>query len=255
MTTNYIPLDKDKHSALKVNLKHNFSFAKDTHLAATTIREFAGIASCMPIVFVKEPNQGTLHTIAMFGFEQGANLFFKDDKWQAHVMPLSIQRFPFDVRPDGDKLGVFIDEKAEVVGEEGEALFTEAGEPSEFLKTRHQMLGDIANSEIATQKFIKELQDLELLDEVQLTIQYASGQKRNVTGLTIISEQRLNELSDEKTLEMKKAGYLGAAYAMLLSLGQLNRLVQLSAESAQPIVNIQLGAPTAEDTTAAQPNA
>lgn len=246
MTTNYIPLDKDQHSALKVNLQHNFNFAKDTHLAATTIREFAGIASCMPIVFVKEPQQGSLHTIAMFGFEQGTNLFFKEDKWLAHVMPLSIQRYPFDVRPDGDKLGVYIDEKADVVGEEGEALFTEAGEPSEFLKSRHQMLGDIANSEIMTQKFIKELQALNLLDEVQLTIQYASGQKRNVTGLTIINEQRLNELSDEQTLEMKKAGYLGAAYAMLLSLGQLNRLVQLSTNSEQPIVNIQLGAPQAE---------
>lgn len=240
MTTNYIPLDKDKHSALKVNLKHDFKFAKDTHLAATTIREFGGIASCMPIVFVKEPSQGTLHTIAMFGFEQGSNLFFKEDKWQAHVMPLSIQRYPFDVRPDGDKLGVFIDENSDVIGEEGEAMFTEEGEPTEFLKSRHQMLGDIANSEVATQKFIKELQDANVLDDVQLIIQYASGQKRNVTGLTTINEQRLNELSDEKTLEFKKAGYLGACYAMMLSLGQINRLVQLSVGTEQPIVNIQL---------------
>jgi hypothetical protein len=241
MTTNYSPLDKDKHSALKVNLKHNFEFAKDTHLAATTIREFAQVASCMPIVFVKEPTAGSLHAIAMFGLEQGSNMFFQDNKWQAHVMPLSIQRFPFDVRPDGDKLGVFIDEKSDLVGEsEGQPLFTEAGEPSEFLQHRHNMLSEIANSEMSTQKFIKQLEEYNLIDEVQLVVQYATGQKRNVTGLHSISEKRLNELDDEKILDLKKTGFLGAIYAVLLSISQLNRLVQLSVKTEQPIANINM---------------
>lgn len=246
MTTNYIPLDKDKHSALKVNLKHNYKFAHNAHVAATTMREFGAVGSCMPIVFVKEPSQGRFHTVAMLGLDQGSNLFFQNDKWLAHALPLSIQRYPFDVRPDGDKLGVYIDENAEVFGDEGEPLFTEEGEPTDYLKSRNQMLGDIANSEMSTQKFVTELQELNLIDEVQLTITYATGQKRNVTGLNIISEQRLNELSDEKTLELKKSGFLAAAYAMLMSLGQLNRLVQLSADSAQPIVNIQVASPTEE---------
>lgn len=241
MTTNYIPLDKDKHSALKVKLNHNFEFAKDTHLAATTIREFAQIASCMPIVLVKEPNVGTLHPIAMFGLEQGSNMFFKDGKWQAHVMPLSIQRFPFDVRPDGDKLGVFFDEKSELVSEsEGQAMFTESGEPSEFLQHRHNMLSEIANSEMSTQKFVKQLEELGLIDEVQLVVQYASGQKRNVTGLHSVSEKRLNDLDDDKILDLKKTGFLGAIYALLLSIAQLNRLVQLSATSEHPIANINM---------------
>lgn len=252
MTTNYIPLDKDKHSALKVNLKHNFEFAKDTHLAATTIREFAQVGSCMPIVFVKEPTAGSLHAIAMFGLEQGSNMFFQDDKWQAHVMPLSIQRFPFDVRPDGDKLGVFIDEKSELVGEtEGQALFNESGEPSEFLQHRHNMLSEIANSEMSTQKFIKQLEAYNLIDEVQLVVQYATGQKRNVTGLHSISEKRLNELDDEKILDLKKTGFLGAIYAVLLSISQLNRLVQLSAKSEQPIASINMA--LASEAKAEQP--
>ena len=56
MTTNYIPLDKNLHSALKVNRNHNYEFAKGTHLAAATLREFGQVAGCMPIVFIKDPN-------------------------------------------------------------------------------------------------------------------------------------------------------------------------------------------------------
>ena len=172
----------------------------------------------------------------MLGLEQGKNLFFQDGKWLAHALPLSIQRFPFDVRPDGEQLGVYIDEKSDLVSEtEGEALFTEAGEPTDFLKSRHQMLGDIANSELATSRFIKKLQELDLIEELQLGVQYASGQQRNVTGLFSVSEKRLNELSDDVMLELRKTGFLGAIYAHLLSISQLNRLVQLSATTDAPI--------------------
>ncbi|WJG08740.1 SapC family protein [Aliiglaciecola sp. LCG003] len=240
MKTNYIPLDKEKHSALKVNTKHNFEFAKETHLASATLREFAQIASCMPIIFIKDQPNGSFHTIAMLGLEPSSNLYFSQDKWQGHVMPLNIQRFPFDVRPDGDKLGVFIDENSELVGDEGESLFTAEGEPSEYLKNRQDLLGEVANSELATQRFVKRIVELELLDEVQLNVQYATGEKRNVTGLFSINEKRVNELSDETILELKKNGYLGAIYTVMLSLAQLNRLVQLSANTDKPIRGIQL---------------
>lgn len=241
MATNYIPLDKDKHGALKVNIKHSFEFAQNTHLSAVTLKEFAQVATCMPIAFIKDPNAGSVHAIAMLGVEDKQNLFMQTGKWQGHAVPMNIQRFPFDVRPDGDKLGVFIDENSDLVSEtEGEALFTESGEPTEFLKNRQNLLGDIANSEVATQRFIKELQELDLLEPIDLFIHYASGEQRSVTGVITISETKLNELPDDKVLGLKKTGFLGAIYAMLLSLGQLNRLVQLSAQTDKPIRAIQI---------------
>lgn len=240
MTTKYIPLDKEKHSALKVNPVHNYEFVKDTHLASATLREFAQVASCMPIVFINDQASGNFHTIAMFGLEQNSNLYFQNDKWMGHIVPLNVQRYPFDVRPDGEKLGVFFDENSSLIGDEGEALFTEAGEPSEYLNKQQQMLGDIANSEMATQRFIKEVVDLGLLDTIQLAVQYVNGENRNVTGLHSINEKRLNELPDDKILELKKSGHLGAIYTSMLSLGQLNRLVQLSSTTDKPIRSIQL---------------
>ncbi len=240
MSINYIPLDKEKHKDIKVQVRHNFEFAKDTHLAAASFREYPQLASCMPLVFIKAPDGDQVHSVAILGVEPGKNLFHHDGKWQGHAVPLNIQRYPFDVRPDGDKLGVFLDENSELLGEDGEPLFTEEGTASPFLENRQRLLTDLTNSEMATQRFIKKITELNLLDPIQLTVTYASGQQRNVKGMLSINEKRLNELDDATVLELQKAGFLGGIYAMLLSLGQLNRLVQLSTNTDAPIRAMQL---------------
>lgn len=240
MAVNYIPLDKEKHKDLKVNVKAGLAHTSDSHLAAATLREFGQLSSSMPIVLIQDPNSSNFYCVTMLGLEQNSNLFLQDDKWQSHVMPLNMQRYPFDVRPDGEKLGVFIDENSSLLGEEGEPLFTEDGEPSDFLKNRQQLLGELANSEMTTQKFVKQLVELDLIEPMAALVTYADGQQRNITGLHIVSEKRLGELADDKVLELHKAGFLGAIYSMLISLGQLNRLVQLTTNTDKPIRGIQL---------------
>ena len=210
MTISYVPLDKNKHKDIKINLTHNFAHAKDTHLAAASLREYAQVASCMPIVIIKDPKSDIYHSVAMLGTEQGVNLFLQDGKWQGHCVPLNVQRYPFDVRQDGDKLGVFFDENSELVGTEGEPLFTEEGEPSPFLQNRQQLLSELANSEMATRDFIKKIVELDLLDPIQLGVQYADGSKRNITGMHNISEKRLQALGEAQILELHKSGFLGA---------------------------------------------
>jgi len=253
MTMNYIPLDKNKHKDLHVKINGDYAHTKDTHLAAASIREYAQIASCMPIIFIKDPKSSTTHSVAMLGIEQGVNLFIQDDKWSGHVVPLNIQRYPFDVRPDGEKLGVFIDENSDLVGKEGEPLFTEDA-PSPFLDNRQKLLSELANSEMATREFIKKLEELNLFDSIVIRAQYVNGQQRNINGMQTISEKRLQAL-DAATIEsLHKLGYLGAIYAVLLSLGQLNRLVQLTQSGENPVKGLQLQPeePVAEASTEAK---
>lgn len=238
---NYVPLDKEKHKATRIKLSNDFAHAKQAHIAAASIVEYAQVASCMPIVFITDPNSKSTHTVAMLGIEQGVNLFMKEDKWAGHVVPLNVQRYPFDVRPDGDKLGVYIDESCDLVGgEEGELLFTEEGEASPYLANRQQLLTELANSEMATQNFVKKIVELELLDPIVIHAKYANGQQRNINGMQTINETRLKALSDETVLELNKAGYLGAIYAILMSLGQLNRIVQFTADTENPVQALRL---------------
>ena len=239
MTINYIPLDKNKHKDLKVKLSGDFAHAKDTHLAAASLREYAQIASCMPIIFIKDPKSDTTHSVAMLGIEQGVNLYMSEGKWTGHIVPLNIQRYPFDVRPDGDKLGIYIDENSDLVGKEGEPLFTDDA-PSPFLENRQKLLSELANSEMATQNFIKKIEELGLFDSVIIRLQYADGKQRNINGMQTISEKRLQALDIDTIADLHKTGYLGAIYAVLLSLGQLNRLVQLTQSGENPVRAIQL---------------
>lgn len=253
MAINYIPLDKEKHKDMKVAVNNAFNYAKNTHLAAASIREFAQLASTMPIVFILDPQTNRYHVVAMLGMEQNQNLFLTGDRWQGPHVPMNILRYPFDVRPDGEKLGVFIDENSDLLSEDGQPLFTEAGEASDFLKNRQQFLADLANSEMLTQRFVKQVVDLDLLEQVQIRLTYENGQQRNVTGMMTINEKKLLELSDEKVLELHKAGFLGALYAVMMSLGQLNRLVELSNGTDNPIRNMQMSVVKADEPAADAP--
>lgn len=246
MAINYIPLNKENHKDLKVAVNNAFAFAKNTHLSAASIREYAQLAASMPLVFIQDPKTERYHSVAMLGMDQGQNLFLQGDKWNGPAVPMNILRYPFDIRPDGDKLGVYIDENSDQVGtEEGQALFKEDGSPSEFLENRQKFLGDLANSEMLTQRFIKAVIDLELLDAIQIRVTYKDAQQRNVTGMFSINEKRLIELPEEKVIELHKQGFLGALYAIMLSMGQLNRLVELSNSTDNPIVNMQIVADSA----------
>ncbi|MEW9797208.1 SapC family protein [Alteromonas sp. CYL-A6] len=245
MAINYVPLDKEKHKDLKIAVQNSFKYAGGTHLAAASIREFAQLGSCMPIVFIQDPKAERYHVVAMLGMEANQNMYIEGDKWKAPHVPMNILRYPFDVRPDGDKLGVFIDENCDMFGDEGERLFTESGEPSEFLQNRQNLLGELANSEMVTKRFVEKVVELDLLDPIQIRLTYVDGSARNVTGMFSINERKLLELSDEVVLELHKNGFLGAMYALMLSLGQLNRLVELSNSTDKPIQNMQLSAANA----------
>jgi hypothetical protein len=169
---------------------------------------------------------------------------------------MNILRYPFDVRPDGDKLGVFIDENSDLISEEGQPLFTEAGEASEFLDSRQKFLADLANSEMLTQRFVAKVVELDLLDPIQIRLTYQDGKQRNVTGMMSINEKKLLELPEEQVLELHKQGFLGAIYAVMMSVGQLNRLVELSNDTENPIRSMQLSAVKAEEAAPeAAPNA
>jgi hypothetical protein len=135
---------------------------------------------------------------------------------------------------------VFFYENSHLVADEGEALFAEDGEPTDFLKNRQQFLAELANSEMLNQRFVKRVVELDLLDNIQIGIQYQDGTARNVTGIMSIDEKKLNALDDAIILELHKAGFLGAMYAIMMSLAQLNRLVELSNKGDKPIKTVQI---------------
>lgn len=249
---NYVPLDKKKHKELKVAVDPTFAYAQKSHLAAASIREFAQLAGAMPLVVIQDPISNNHHVVAMLGLEQDQNLFLNDGKWLAPAIPMNIIRYPFDVRAEGENLAVFVDENSDLLNDKGQALFDEKEEPTDFLKSRQQFLGDLANSEMLTQRFVAKVVELDLLEDVEIRVAYENGQSRNVTGMKSINEKKLQQLDDATIVELHKAGFLGAMYAVMMSLSQLNRMVELSNKTDNPIRNMQIALTQQEGKEAAQ---
>jgi hypothetical protein len=83
-----------------------------------------------------------------------------------------------------------------------------------------------------TLEFSQFLRDHNLLSALDMRVN-TSDQVKNITGCFVISEERMNELPDEVFRTLREKRYLPAMYAHLISLPQIERLVQMKKERAQ----------------------
>ena len=56
--------------------------------------EMRALQSNFPLMFYKNPEENTFQPIALFGFEQGENLFIDDEQWHSQYIPMLVQRGP-----------------------------------------------------------------------------------------------------------------------------------------------------------------
>ena len=228
---NIVPVRKEQHQNLKLATTRNISHVGGQHIIPVSAAEYAQSSASFPIVFVKNPDSERFRSVAILGLEAGENLFYQDDKWIALSMPQSISMVPFSLGVDPDKentLTACVDIDSEFVGEDKDlALFEEDGKDSEVFTNVQQALGRLFDNERMTESFIKELQENDLLQEIELNIALSAGEKKKLVGMFTINEDKIKNLSDDKVLDFHKRGLFVPIYSMLGSLAQVNHLVQL----------------------------
>ncbi|WP_027389212.1 SapC family protein [Chrysiogenes arsenatis] len=224
-----VPLNKDKHAKTKVTPISSFAFASKFHIASLMVHEFARAASVYPIVFLEDKEQDEFKPVVMFGLDAGENLFIAEDgSWKASYVPAIIRRYPFALAKSdqADQFTVCIDEDADCVGtKDGQALF-EKGEPTVIIDNVKKYLGEMQQMEIFTKAFCTFMAENNLFTPLSMRVRYG-GQIRNVTGCYVINEERLNNLSDKRFLEIREKRYFAPIFAHLTSLSQLERLAML----------------------------
>lgn len=248
---NFVPVKKDQHQNLKLANKRDLSHAAGQHIVPITAAEYAQASASFPVVFVKNPDSPRFRSVAMLGLESGENLFFQDNKWSALSVPQSIGMVPFALGLDPDKentLTSCIDVDSEFVGEDKDLpLFDEEGKETEVFVNIQKSLGRLYENEKMTENFVRELEENNLLHELELRIDLSNGEKKKLVGLFTIDEEKVKTLSDEKVVDFHKRGLFVPIYAMLGSLGQINRLVQLRNQTSDTkVVGIQI-APVATE--------
>lgn len=224
-----VALQNDKHRNLKITESGDYARYKEQHLIPIIAPDFFTLCSEFPVVFVKDSTGEQFVPVAIMGLRDGQNLYCQTEEWTSHVVPIRFSNAPFSmVRMDaeGDQLAVLIDEESSMLSEtEGTPLFKEDGEKSEYLEQKIEFLLKTAEQTVQTENICKLFKEKDLLVTQQLQLQHRQDSPRyNIDGVYTIDEQKLNALSDEDFLEMRKQGMIPLIYAHLSSLQQLRRI-------------------------------
>ncbi len=228
-----VGLNKETHAKTKISNVRAFNHIRNEHMLPVVVHEFVVAGAEFPIVFVKDPASERLQPVALLGLAAEQNLMLKDEKWDALYTPRVIRNYPLILiqeAPESDRLMVAIDEASERVNEaEGFPLFNDDGSESEFLNVRKQQMVEFVDFSQITKNFTDKLKNMGLITEQVLTLTI-NDEKRNINGIHMVDDKKLNELTDEEFSELRKLGYIPAIYAHLMSLQHTQKLVQRLAE-------------------------
>ncbi|HEY0687356.1 MAG TPA: SapC family protein [Steroidobacter sp.] len=224
--TRLVALNSAAHRHLRVDQAQVLAQASRLNLLPVVLGEFLKLCVHYPVVLTKNGATGQFSCVALFGFEQHENLFWKQDRWDAIYVPLQVTRQPFFLGDDQDRVVCIDTMNPAVTQTQGEALFDEHGGETAYLQGVKQMLAALLDGEERTQQFVRKLLALELIRPMRLEIEFANRQKLQVAGLYTIDEARLQAIPAATIAELHALEYLGPIYTMLASLGHIYSLVQ-----------------------------
>jgi hypothetical protein len=189
--------------------------------------EFRSLQAHYPIVFEKTAQGTGFQAIALFGFRPGQNLFLGPQDWDAHVLPMAIERQPFLIGVDGDELLVHVDMDSPRISTcEGEPVFLPHGGATEFLERMNSLLLAIHEGVQSTPGFIAALLEYNLLESFVFDVELSDGSQNRLAGFYTIHEERLGALDGGALERLHRAGHLQTIYMAVASLSQLRSLVE-----------------------------
>lgn len=225
-------LNNVTHKDVKVIFDRHERFGDKVMGAYVFPNEFRDVQSTYPILFSKTQDTGDFFAMALFGFEQGENLFLTEAGWDAVYVPLVLEKGPFAIgrqkdEQSGEEAGILtIDlDHPRVAEEGGEPLFLEFGGNSPALEKITKVMDKLHDGHGVNAAFIKKLLDLDLLTTLNLDITLDDGQQHRLSGYYIIDEEKLRWLEADVVKEMNETGFLEAIFMVIASLSNLQALV------------------------------
>ena len=225
--TRSVLLNNLSHKDLRIVTKRGAAWGDDVMSAVVFPGEFRSLQAHYPIVFEKTAQGTGFQAIALFGFRQGQNLFLGPQGWDAHVLPMAIERQPFLIGVDGEELLVHVDmDSPRISTSEGEPVFLPHGGATEFLERVNSLLLAIHEGVQSTPGFIAALLEYNLLESFVFDVELSDGSQNRLAGFYTIHEERLGALDGGALERLHRAGHLQTIYMAVASLSQLRGLVE-----------------------------
>lgn len=235
---NTVLLNSEKHRDVRVDPGFCQEYGDAVMWSQTFSPEFRAVQGHYPILFQKEPSTGRFFSVALFGFEQGENLFLtKDNRWDAGYIPLMMQRIPFSIgvynaeAEEERRRMLHIDlDHPKVHSDKGLRLFEEHGANTDYLERVSGILEAIHHWNEHEKGFIDMLTELNLLEQVTMDITLKTGTKGQLLGFYAIHEERLKALNGEQLAALNGEGFLEAIYMAVASTQKIRALMDRKAQ-------------------------
>jgi SapC len=228
--TRHVVLDSNVHRDVRVRTGVSPEFGDGVMACLTVPNEFRRVQNEFPILFRRDLDRGQFSALALFGFENGENLFVEDGQWTARYRPLALSIQPFLVGRSAarDEAEVHVDldhPRIAGAGDEGVRAFDDDGRPTEYLEAVIAGLDELDQGYRGIDDFFAALQRYELLEPFALDVELRDGSKHRLVGYHLIDEEKLRALEPGAVAELHSAGYLMPIFMAVASLSNISSLV------------------------------
>jgi hypothetical protein len=224
---NPVLLNNIDHQNMRIIGERSARYGDSVMYTLALPSEFRDLQAHYPIVFRKTDDGTAFESVALFGFQDGENLFLQDTGWDASYIPFTIERQPFLIGVAGPELMVHVDlDNPRISTDQGEALFLPHGGTTEYLERMNSLLLAIHQGVQSMPPFIATLLELELLESFVLDVELNNGAQHRLIGFYTINEDKLNALDGATLHRLHRAGYLQAIYMALASLSNFRALTE-----------------------------
>jgi hypothetical protein len=232
MSTSKITLvDSIQHKDLRVNNTNYNTPQNQINMSVVVSGELSSLIHEYPIFVTKNADTGQFQLSAILGFEKGENLYLDGETWRAKHLPLDVLRRPFIVHlPEGEMTEgarLALDMNSDLVSSaEGEALFDDKGEPSEYLQRVQQTFAQLMSGSKHTRELLQTANEFGLLESISLNIDLIEQGTMNLSGLYTFNQKAVSELSGNKLKTCHQNGLLQVCHLVLSSALHLDKLIQ-----------------------------
>lgn len=233
-----VPLSREQHKGYGVKpVDRPFEFMKKSHFMPLTAPEFGAAAASYPIIFAGDERS----PLAVMGIRTEENLFVEDGQFHTDFyMPAFARRFPFVLAADkgNERFVVCVDEAAECVTDKNPTQsFFEGEDASKFTKEAFEFLQNFERDRQSTQAMIDELKSLDLFEPKDMHFQGQNadgtpGERQKIADYFAVSEEKLRALDATTLKSLSDRGILAVCYSHLVSLGNWQRLVNMTLRRA-----------------------
>jgi len=228
--TNHQILDPAVHGDLRVHSGTGAAFGDAVMACLIIPDEFRAVQAHYPIVFRRDISSGAFSAQALFGFDNGENLFLEGDRWDARYRPLAQSIQPFLIgraAADSDVAQVHIDldHPRLATNGEGTRVFDDDGRPTPYLEAIAARLAQLDRGYRQVPEFCATLDRLGLLEPFTLEVPLDDGSRHSLVGYHIIAEQRLAALDGAALGDLQSSGYILPVFMAVASLSRFSELV------------------------------